>query len=90
MTNNTDNLTDRTGRPISKPRDLSKTHKRAYIVSIKVPAEYATRERNAGEEVFYVKNEWEAKGHMDTCDQYNWKGSYHPCMVSNALYNSIG
>lgn len=73
MTNNDNN--------ISTPRDLSKTHKRAYIVSCKRP--------DGSEDVFYVKNEWQAEGHLDNDAQSGYKTSYYPCMVSNSFYNQI-
>lgn len=83
MTNNTDKLTDRQGREISQPRDLSKTHKRAYIVSV--------RNKNTNEDtIFYVKNEWEAEGHLHNDGQQPTLTTYYPCMVSNQLYETIG
>jgi hypothetical protein len=83
MTNNTDNLTDRTGRTISTPRDLSKTHKRAYIVDI---YNQDTKEHN----IFYVHTEWQAQGHQDgDIQRKNTTTTWHPCMVSNAMYDQI-
>lgn len=75
-------MTNNTSPQISTPRDLSKTHKRAYIVSV--------RNRDTGSDnIFYVKNEWEAQGHLDADRDNNTHTTYYPCMVSNELYATI-
>lgn len=76
MTNNNDTL--------STPRDLSKTHKRAYIVSIR-------NKESGADHIFYVKNEWEAQGHKDGDKQHPENATtYYPVMVTNAHYDTIG
>lgn len=82
MTNNTNHI-DRLGRTISTPRDLSKTHKRVYIVSVKSAA-------GDKDEVSYVKNEWEAQGMKDADRQNGTTTTYYPAMVTNETYDRIG
>lgn len=86
MTNNTNHI-DRLGRTISTPRDLSKTHKRVYIVNT-----HFIDPKAAGmtDEVTYVKNEWQAKG-MEDCDKQTGNTTtYYPAMVTNETYDRIG